>query len=74
MKKKMSQYEFTCKIRLLELNMTQKELIEKTKEKTGLYVDTSVISNLFRGEDVSPRIKTAVDEIIGLSELNLMPK
>lgn len=71
MKKKMGQYEFACKLRLLELNMTQRELIEKTKEKTGLYVDSSVISKLFRGEYVSPKIRDAIEDIIGLAEVNL---
>lgn len=63
-----TQYEFTCKLRLLEMNMTQRELIDKVKQKTGLYVDTSVMSKLFRGLYVSPKIKEAVEEILGVTD------
>ena len=52
--------------KLIDLGKTQQWLIEQVKEKTGMFVDTSLIYKIKVGEVKRGRIVDAVREILGL--------
>lgn len=61
-------YGKKVKIRLIELDKPQTWLIEQVKERTGLYCDSSLLYKLSTGQLNVPKIRAAVDEILGLEE------
>ena len=48
--------------------MSQVELMDKIREKTGLYVDSSYLARIFNGKCNSPKIVDAINEILGIEE------
>lgn len=58
------------KHRLLDLEMTEAELISAVKEKTGMYCDYKVLARFYTGKNVSAHIKSAINEILGLLDCN----
>ena len=62
----MSDYEKLVRHRLIDADMTQAELIEKVKEKTGGYFDRSYLSKIFKGRVKSTRFCGAINEILGI--------
>lgn len=61
-----SEYGKTVKMRLLERNMKQNELIDLVKEKTGLYFDSSYLHKVLTGKEKSANVIGAINEILGL--------
>ncbi|QUO37926.1 XRE family transcriptional regulator [Dysosmobacter sp. Marseille-Q4140] len=61
-------YGKQIKIRLIELDKPQTWLIEQVRERTGLYCDSSLLYKLSTGQLNVPKIRAAVDEILGLEE------
>ena len=59
-------YGKAVKIRLVEMDKTQAWLIERIKEKTGLYMDSSYMGKIYRGESKPPKIIAAINEILEL--------
>ena len=60
-------YAKIVKRRLLDMDKSQKWLIEEITSRTGLYCDTSVMSKIFNGEMPAKKIVAAINEILGLS-------
>lgn len=56
------------KIRLIELDKTQKWLIEQVSEKTGLFFDGGYLWKVLNGERNAPRIVEAICEILDIKE------
>lgn len=54
------------KHRLLDLDMSQKELISQVSQKTGLYFDSSYFAKIMRGKNTPPKIVKAICEILEL--------
>lgn len=54
--------------RLLDLNMTQADLIRAVREKTGMFLDTSYLHKIYNGRKRSARIMAAIREILDLPE------
>lgn len=51
-------------VQLMLRDMTQAELIEQVKQRSGMYCDYNVLNRWFRGENVSERIVNAVNDIL----------
>lgn len=51
-------------VQLMQRDMTQAELIEEVKKRSGMYCDYNVLNRWFRGENVSERIVNAVNDIL----------
>ena len=58
----------TVKKRLVDLDKTQKWLMEQIAEKTGLYIDDFYLYKILTGQRNAPKITAAIMEILNLSE------
>ena len=56
--------------RLIDIDLTQKRLIQQVKERTGLYFDDSYLHKIKTGKLTSPKIVQAIREILDLPEQN----
>lgn len=65
----MSDFGKQIKIALLELDVTQKWLIEEVSRRTGLYFDRSYYCKVVNGDNKNPKIINAICEILGIDEL-----
>ena len=63
-----AEFKKAVKHRLVDMEMSQAELIRQVREKTGMFLDTSYINKIYRGEKNSPKIKRAIREILNLPE------
>ena len=52
------------KCRLIDLGKPQKWLEEQITEKTGLFVDSSYLGKIYRGERNAPKVVEAIKEIL----------
>lgn len=59
-------YGKEVKKRLIEINKSQAWLIEKIKERTGMFVDSSVLNKILTDRLNSKPIITAINEILNL--------
>ena len=66
--RKTSDFGKSIKMRLIELDKSQVWLIEQVKEKTGLYFDDSYLYKIITGTLATPKIVTAIREILDLGE------
>lgn len=58
----------TVKKRLVDLDKTQKWLMEQIADKTGLYVDGFYLYKILTGQRNAPKITAAIMEILDLPE------
>ena len=65
---KTSDFGKAIKIRLIEMDKSQAWLIDKVKEKTGLYFDDSYLYKIIIGTLSTPKIVQAIREILDLTE------
>lgn len=56
------------KYRLIDLGKNQKWLENEVRKKTGLFVDSSYLNKIFKGERQAPRIVTAIREILDIRD------
>lgn len=56
----------TVKRRLLDMDKSQKWLIEQIHERTGLYIDGSYLWKILAGKRRPPQIISAIEEILEL--------
>lgn len=63
-----AEFRLAVKHRLLDLDMTQDEMIERVREKTGMYLDRSYLHKLFTGSRRSKKIFQAIREVLDLPE------
>lgn len=61
-------YGKAVKKRLIDLDMSQVELMNKVREKTGLYVDSPYLSRIFNGQRNAPKIVAAINEILNIND------
>ena len=52
--------------KLIDLEKSQEWLIERVKEKTGLYCDSSYMHKIKTGQLATPKIVAAINEILGV--------
>ena len=62
----MTDYEKLVKHRLIDLGQTQTWLIEEVQKATGMYCDSSLLHKLYTGKLKVPKIRAAVDGVLGL--------
>lgn len=62
---KLSDYGKKISKRLIDLDKTQVWLIEQVKQKTGLYFDDSYLYKIKTAQVATPKIISAIDEILG---------
>lgn len=60
----MTEFGKRIKKRLIDLEWSQKLLIEKVREETGLFVDGSYMSRIARGKEMPPKITGAICKIL----------
>ena len=65
---KNTDFALCVKTELLRTGKSQKWLIEEVGKITGLYVDDSYISKIFRGKRKPPKIIKAICEILKIEE------
>lgn len=63
---KLTNFGKDIKKRLLDIEKNQNWLIEKVKEKTGLYFDSSYMNKIMTGTLKTPSIVNAVCDILEL--------
>lgn len=63
---KLTNFGKEIKKRLLDIDKNQKWLIEKVKEMTGLYFDSSYMNKIMTGTLKTPSIVNSVCDILGL--------
>ena len=61
-------YGKAIKHRLIDMDRTQKWLQDAVTEKTGLYMDRSYMSKILTGQLETPKIVSAINEILGLGD------
>lgn len=64
MVRNITDYGISIKKRLTDMGKSQNWLIESVREKTGLYFDTSYLHKVMTGKEKSPKIITAINEIL----------
>lgn len=63
---KLTNFGKDIKKRLLDIDKNQNWLIEKVKEKTGLYFDSSYMNKIMTGTLKTPSIVNAICDILEL--------
>lgn len=56
------------KKRLIDLGKSQKWLEEQITEKTGLFVDSSYLGKIYKGERNAPKVVQAIREILDIPD------
>lgn len=62
----MTEYEKLVKHRLIDMDMSQRELIAEVTARTGQYFDRSYLSKIYRGTCHSKRFIGVINEIVGI--------
>ena len=65
---KTSEFGKEVKIKLVEMDKNQAWLIERVKERTGLYLDSSYLAKILSGTMATPRIVAAIRDELDLPE------
>lgn len=63
-----STYGKAVKIKLIEDGMSQKELIARVAQDTGLYFDDSYLTKILNGKNNNPKIRNSINKILGIEE------
>ena len=64
---KVCPYGAKLKMKLLELNRSQKWLEEEITKRTGLYCDSGTLGVIIRGESKREKLVNAINEILGIT-------
>lgn len=59
-------YGKKIKYKLVDLNQKQEWLIQRVKEETGLYFDSSYMYKIQTGQLSTPKIIDAINKILGI--------
>lgn len=60
----MTEYGKTVKKRLIELDKSQKWLVEEVSKETGRYFDSPYLAKICNGSKLSPKITEAISKIL----------
>lgn len=60
------EFRSAVKHRLIDLNMTQADLIKEFRSRTGKFLDTSYLSRIYRGKSKSAILMATICEILGI--------
>lgn len=62
----MSSFGKEVRVKLLEIERTNKWLAEEVNKKTGLFCDSAYLSKVLKGDRNPPRIIEAIQEILNM--------
>lgn len=62
------EFRLAVKHRLIDMNMTQAEMIREVHKRTGKYLDTSYLNKIYAGKNHPAEIIQAIREILDLPE------
>lgn len=62
----MDEYKKTVRKRLIDIEKNTTWLAEEVNARTDLHCDAPYISRVLSGEKNSPRVRTAINEILGI--------
>lgn len=65
---KFSDFGLCVKTKLLQMGKSQKWLMDEITKKTGLFVDSGYMHKILTGQRNSPKIVTAIKEILNIKE------
>lgn len=68
MKFKLTDFGKKIKFSLIERDLNQEWLIAEVKKKTGTYFDSSYLYKIMTGQKKTPKIISAICEILGIEE------
>lgn len=66
LKNRFTPFGVSVRAKLFEIGQTQEWLISQCHEKTGMYIDSSVMYKILTGKRNSSKIQSAICEILGL--------
>ncbi len=69
-KRELTPFGKVIKIKLIELNQPQEWLIERVKERSGMYMDSSNLYKIMTGTVHSDVLEEHIREAIGLKEVH----
>ena len=64
----LSDFGKSIKIRLIEMNKTQRWLVNEVKKRTGLYFDDGYLYKLLVGLNNNPTMVKAIKEILEIED------
>ena len=67
---KISDFGLCVKVKLLQMQQTQKWLAEEVTSKTGLYVDSGYMHKILTNQRNAPKIVDAICEILSIENSN----
>lgn len=62
------EFKLTVKHRLLDLGMTQADMIREVSKRTGKYLDSSYLAKIYAGKNHPKEIMEAILEILDLPQ------
>lgn len=62
------EFKTAVKHRLIDLDMSQADLIRMVQERTGKYLDSSYMSKIYAGKNHPAEILNSIREILDLPE------
>lgn len=65
-KRELTEFGKEIKLELMMRNQTQEWLIQQVRERSGMYVDSSILYKIMVGERNSPKIKQHIREVLGM--------
>ena len=60
------EFKLAVKHRLIDKEMTQADMIRAVREKTGMFLDTSYLNKIYKGQKRSKKIIEAIREVLDL--------
>ena len=60
------EFKLAVKHRLIDKEMTQADMIRAVREKTGMFLDTSYLNKIYKGQKHSKKIIEAIREVLDL--------
>lgn len=63
-----AEFRLAVKHRLIDLDMSQAELIDEFRSRTGMFLDRSYLNKIYRGEKSSAKVINTICEILGIEE------
>lgn len=60
------EFKIAVKHRLIDKEMTQADMIRTVREKTGMFLDTSYLNKIYKGQKRSKKIIEAIREVLDL--------
>lgn len=67
---KFTSFGLCVKTKLLTIGKTQVWLIDRIREKTGMFMDDSYLFKILTGQRNAPKIVEAIQEILDINEIS----